>query len=217
MTLGNGALAARILVLALGALACAATPPGPPEAVTVPVPVPLPERSPFRSWQEIPDLGQLRTSYGDREDFHELCERDRPLGDAFGLLEAQSFLELLSVSTPWLESCPVDIDFHLLQAVALSSSGREAEANLHAQWWRGLIQSILASGDGETPETAWVVISVGEEYAVLRALNLKRTTQVLLEGGIDAMEVEGEGGSRTLYFDPAAHFRRLEKSLEVGP
>jgi hypothetical protein len=209
----DGALVARILVLALAAVACAVTPEGPPESL----PAPPPERTPFRSWQEIPDLGRLRAAYGGREDFAELCERNQPLGEAFGLLEARSFAELLAVSTPWLESCPVDIDFHLLHAIALSMSGREAEANLHAQWWRGLIQSILASGDGETPQTAWVVISVGEEYAVLRALNLKRARQTLVEGNIDAMEVEGRDGSRILYFDPAAHFRRLEKSLGVEP
>ncbi len=82
------------------------------------------------------------------------------------------------------------------------------------RWYRGLVESVLASGDGKSPQTAFTVISVGEEYAILRALNLRVESQALIEGHIDALTVEGEHGESTIYFNPAAHFRRLERAFE---
>jgi hypothetical protein len=56
----------------------------------------------------------------------------------------------------------------------------------------GLVDSILSSGDGKTPETAYHVISVDEEYAVLNTLGFKVVKQSLMESkghSYDKMEV----------------------------
>jgi hypothetical protein len=160
------------------------------------------------------DFARVRTEYGDRKDFFDICERERPLNRLSELIGQQRWDEVLAMSEPWLQKCPVDIDVRLVTAVALKGLGSPLESEHHARWFRGLVDSILASGDGRTPETAFVVISVPEEYSVLRALRMRPTSQSLSPGFIDALSVVSDKGDRgVIYFNPAAHFRRLKGQL----
>jgi hypothetical protein len=86
---------------------------------------------------------------------------------------------------------------------------------------RGLINSILASGDGTTAETAMVVISVDEEYSVLRTLGFKRLRQALVEIGghkFDRFAVTDETGrDGTMFYNIdrlAAWFARQRQSQQ---
>lgn len=75
------------------------------------------------------------------------------------------------------------------------------------------MESILSSGDGKTPETAYVTVSVSEEYDVLFLFGLEPTGQVLIPGEVlvDELTATNEQGEEfTIYFNPAAHFFRLE-------
>ncbi len=74
----------------------------------------------------------------------------------------------------------VDINAHMVAHVAHRQQGDEEKAKLHRRWADGLIESVKASGDGKTPETAWHVISTSEEYAVFRAMNLRPVGQALI-------------------------------------
>lgn len=168
-----------------------------------------------RDWAEPVDFGDLRAQFGERDDFAQRCEIDQPIQLAAQAFAQGQWEEVLALATPFLDRCPVDMDFHFLRAVALSELGREAEAMQHQHWRHGLLESVMRSGDGRSAETAWVVISVGEEYAVLRALGLERESQSLLAGGIDALSVRDEDGvASTIYFDPAASHARLLRQLE---
>ena len=197
------------LLLPFALLACAG--PSPPHA-----PPANPTASTFREerdWQQLPDADALRAEYGARDDFDARCEIDRPLREAVGLFDAESWPELLAVSDAFLTQCPVDIDFHFLQASALSHLDREAEADRHHQWRRALVESVLRSGRGDSAESPWIVISVPEEYAVLRALGMQSQGQSLLGGGIDELTVTVDGATRSVYFFPRAHWLRLRKQL----
>jgi hypothetical protein len=46
-----------------------------------------------------------------------------------------------------------------------------------------LINSILAKGDGNSPETAYTVVTVEEEYAVMRALGFTVWAQAFVHQG----------------------------------
>lgn len=164
-------------------------------------------------WAQLPDFDALRTSYGERDDFVAVCEDGRPLREAFAALEQEDWQGALSHTDPWLARCPVDIDFQTLRAVALDELGRSEESQQQLRWRDGLVDSVMRSGDGRTPETAWKVISVGEEYAILRVFGMKHVGQALTDDWRDRMEVELDGKPLTLYFDPAPHFRRMEKAL----
>jgi hypothetical protein len=197
-------LASRLLTAALVAV-CAGCATGPDGALR------RAEAEP--DWSAQPDFDALRAEWGDREDYTERCEADRPLKELSAALEAQAWEAVLAVTDPWLARCRVDIDFHALRASALRELGRTAESEEQARWRDGLLASILRSGDGKTEETAWVVISVAEEYAVLHAFGLRRRSQALIAGRLDRIEAEREGRVVTLYFDPQAHFRRLQRKF----
>lgn len=74
----------------------------------------------------------------------------------------------------------------------------------------GLLQSILASGDGKTAATAWVVIEISEEYALLDHLGFKKDSQALInESGkmYDRFAVKDAAGkSSEVYFDITPFF-----------
>lgn len=73
----------------------------------------------------------------------------------------------------WLDACPVDIDAHFLSAVANRETGNHVEAAAHVRWFKGLVESVMRSGSGKSATSPFVTISVDEEYAMLRALQLQ--------------------------------------------
>lgn len=155
------------------------------------------------------DFDRLRAEYGGRSDFVEVCERGRPLHQLAELVTQKDWNAILVTSEPWLQRCPVDIDAHLIRAVALKEVKRLAESEQHLNWFRGLVDSVLTSGDGRTPQTAFVVISVAEEYSILRALRVQPKRHMTLNSGVDELVVEIDGVAGILYFNPMAHARRL--------
>jgi hypothetical protein len=206
--------AAALLFAALGCRS-----PAPADA---PAPTPIDPASLVAPSQPSPDdpiflddFTKLRTEYGDREDFAVLCEQNRPARQLVEAFNASRWTEALALSLAWTKQCPVDIDARMVSAVSLQQLGREPESAEQKRWYNGLVDSVLASGDGKTPETAFVVISVSEEYAMLHAFGLESRGQALLAGGIDAITAEGESGPSTIYFNPAAHFRRLDRAFGI--
>jgi len=191
------------------ALACASGPePSPSELVLDPDEV---------SWAGPVDFTYLRTQYGERADYVAVCEQGRPLNALYDAAHREDWEEVLALSGPWLIECPVDIDAHFLRWVACDEVGRTIDAAHHSIWFQGLVDSVLASGRG-VADDPYIVISVAEEYSVLRALRLEHEEQRLVRGGVDAITARGEDGeSVTLYFLAAAHWRRLQKALEDEP
>jgi hypothetical protein len=160
------------------------------------------------------DFLALRTEFGDRSDFTAICESGRPVREWHKASEASDWQTLLASTAKWLDGCPVDIDAHYLSAVANERASQHVEAGAHATWFRGLVDSVLGSGSGNSSESPYVVISLDEEYAVLRALGLQPKRQTLLNGGIDAISTtDASGNESTVYFLPTAHWRRLEKAF----
>jgi hypothetical protein len=185
------------------ALSCAAVPP-PSEDEIDPDQV---------SWAGPVDFTDLRTKYGERDDFYAICEDDRPLRELYDAANREDWETVLDLSAPWLLECPVDIDAHFLRSIACGETGRAIDSTHHAIWFHGLVDSVLESGEGG-PEDPYVVISIAEEYAVLRALRLEHEEQRLVAGGVDAITArEADGESVTLFFRPEAHWRRLRKVL----
>jgi Domain of unknown function (DUF4919) len=77
----------------------------------------------------------------------------------------------------------------------------------------GLLSSVVQSGDSKTCATGWEVVSVDEEYFVLRMRGLTFVSQGLAQEGAtcDAMDVtdDEDKSSRTVYF-------RIDKMLEAA-
>ncbi|RJF87875.1 DUF4919 domain-containing protein [Oleomonas cavernae] len=102
-----------------------------------------------------------------------------------------------------IEKAFVNIDAHVISDISYRQLGDEAKAAAHFKIAKGLIDSIR-TGDGRTPATAYTVISVDEEYSLMRILGLTAKQQALmhLDGhSYDQIDVQDEDGKQfSIYF-----------------
>jgi tetratricopeptide (TPR) repeat protein len=97
------------------------------------------------------------------------------------LLDAGSLQEALDSANRNLERNYANAAAHFDAFVACSKLNKPAEAALHRKIFNALLDSIQRSGDGKTPETAWFVVTISEEYALLQTrLGLQQNVQALV-------------------------------------
>jgi hypothetical protein len=77
----------------------------------------------------------------------------------------------------------VHMEAHKIAAFCLKNVGNEEEARREYAMFLGLFSSVLKSGDGKSPETAFVVIAVDEGYSVLETASLTPVKQALVNHG----------------------------------
>ena len=112
----------------------------------------------------------------------------------------------LKLAQTLLEKNYLNIDAHIASALCHESARQAEPAKHHHAMAHGLINSIMASGDGKTVETAFAVIAIDEEYRVLNMLGLRKTRQALVAKDghkFDALTAidDKSGGSTTLFFN----------------
>jgi hypothetical protein len=83
----------------------------------------------------------------------------------------------------------VEVNAHMVASIAHQQLGNAARSAYHQQIANGLLRAIMATGDGASPQTPWVVIDMTEEYALLRVLNLSLRSQALSTAGGVSMDV----------------------------
>jgi hypothetical protein len=103
----------------------------------------------------------------------------------FAALRAGKFADALKASEVVLASNFVDMDAHVGQYIAHRELKETDAAELHHKIYLGLLKSITDSGDGKTPETAYQVIDVHEEYVLLHAMGvgLPKSQSLLKKNG----------------------------------
>jgi hypothetical protein len=120
-------------------------------------------------------------------------------------LERRRFAEVRALAESILSSNYADADAHLGAMAAAYSRGDSARGQFHGAVYRGLIRSI-GSRSGRTVDSAIVVISIHEQYALLRARGLERIRVVIFPCGrsmCDQIEVvdRKSGAQALVYFD----------------
>jgi len=150
------------------------------------------------------DWQALRFAYADSPGFDAFGTKSIALRKAmYGALQRGDFREAASQAERVLEANYVDIDAHAVCATAYDKLGDTAPAKRHRDALAGLLDSIR-TGDGKTPATAFTVITVAEEYSVMRQLGLKTTGQALLRDGAHAYDklegVDKQGRAQTYFF-----------------
>ena len=167
------------------------------------------------------DFGKLRDAYAESPDYDpystktmDLLQQMREAGNRDDcqtvVARAKSILEIQFVS----------IDAHLYAASCYDKLGQSAEAARERTIGRGLIQSIMKSGDGKSAKTAFNVISVAEEYAVLLTLNIQHSQQALMDidgSSYDVFTVKTQGGDKSapsVYFKIDRVFGKLKKDMK---
>jgi hypothetical protein len=134
-------------------------------------------------------------------------------------LSDKQYEKAVSYAKAVLEKNCVDIDAHRVCKVAYKELKYQAQSDFHAFVEKGIIDAILSSGDGATPQTAYVVISVREEYIILNLLGLQLKRQSLTKVGnheYDKMEVRGHsfGETSVIYFDVDIPLKWLGGSIQ---
>ena len=112
----------------------------------------------------------------------------------------------------------VQIDAHMVTA-SCQKAGNEEEARRAHAVFIGLVKSVLGSGDGKSPETAFVVIGIDEEFAVMAALSLTLIRQALINHGgsaYDRLEVKRRDSDQlvTLYFNVERLQAQMARTLQ---
>lgn len=140
---------------------------------------------------------------------------DPDKGDLIRAMVASNLDQVATVANRLIERDYTDIDAHAALATVLERRGQTQEAAFERAVADGLLLSIQQSGDGMSPETAFVVIGVAEEYTLLGAMGVQVARQSLIQadrGPVDALEVVSQNGDRrTVYFDIGRLFNAMSR------
>ena len=104
-------------------------------------------------------------------------------------VRADNAKEALRLARLDLAADELDIDAHMNAMVASKTTGDEKAFEHHRAVVVGILKSITEFGDGASPSTAYVVVTVREEYAVLKAYGLRMKSQELLTGPEHSFDV----------------------------
>lgn len=158
---------------------------------------------------------RLRLDYSQRKDFNPVWKVDEEREAILVAARAKDQQKVFELSGRWLTKCPVDADIHALRSAAATSLNDIKSYVHHLYFAYGLMQSVMQSGDGLTPKTAFKVISVAEEYSVLREFGAEVQRQTLTEGPCDKMDCQyPDGKIVTLYFDVSIPMKAFNRELK---
>jgi hypothetical protein len=163
------------------------------------------------------DLARLRRGYFDA--VHEGSAKapdsdlESQLGSAFGTAD---WALVIRTADAVLAADVTRIRAHMLKAIA--QERLDQDATYDRALGLALAQSILASGDGRSPETAFHVFFVHEEYDVLGVLRLRPGSQSLTQKDgrhLDLLTATDDAGNPVeLYFDITEHMTALRRQFE---
>ena len=158
------------------------------------------------------DYARLRLSYMDSPEYKASKDTSKSEKAMMEELNKKDFPAALKNAEIVLDSEYVNIDAHFVAFAANREMGAMESAEFHRAVFRGLIDSIRNSGDGKSTEKAWGVITVHEEYVLLRVLGFKPSEQSLLQKdghSFDVMKVKNvdDGTEQTFYFNVDIPFK----------
>ena len=139
---------------------------------------------------------------------------DPDKGDLVRAMGANDTDRVAAIANDIIARDYTDIDAHAALSTVLQRRGETDQAAFELAVANGLLNSIEQSGDGMTPETAFVVIGIAEEYSLLGAKGLQVAKQSLLQterGPVDALDVVNptNNESSTVYFNISRLFAAM--------
>ena len=102
----------------------------------------------------------------------------RPMNAA---IAQKNYEEALKIAEGVLAKNFVEINAHMTAQIAYQETGNAEKAEFHKFMVDGLLNSIKSSRDGKSKEKAFEVISINEEYGLIRSLGLRPIQQALQE------------------------------------
>lgn len=105
-------------------------------------------------------------------------------------LSVAEYENLVMFARQTLNDDPFDLRQINILIYALKGLNKHKEAKVWQYRLDRIIDAILATGDGQSPETAWQVIYPSHEYIILNCLGLKGIDFVYVEPCYDYIEIE---------------------------
>lgn len=161
------------------------------------------------------DFARMRALYSQMSAYEPYGEAANNASRAEQMARTGDHQAALTLANQVLGTYYVSLAAHYAAAVAYDKLGDKQREAFHRRVWTGMMRAVLASGDGRTAATAMRVLTVSDEYHVLRALRVtpgKR--EVAREAGrvFDRWEAkEQSGADRLFYFDITLMFAKLER------
>jgi hypothetical protein len=142
--------------------------------------------------------------------------------EANKLLEADKWKEAIVTAEKGLKKNSCNIDLLIVMATAWRRLGDAEKADQIRDEWIGLVDSIIGSGTGRDPASAFKVISVSEEYTIIRVMDLIPVGQSLVHkdgSSFDVMKVKrrNAAGEFELYFNIDLPTKWLSADLAAPP
>jgi Domain of unknown function (DUF4919) len=162
------------------------------------------------------DFAALRLAYADNPPKGSADTDSDTSKSMFASLRDKKYDKAIEYAEQILKGNYVDINAHMIAAIAYKEKKDAEKEKYHRYVAEGLVKSIINSGDGKSQETAFTVISTGEEYVILRVFGLMPGAQSLLEANghhydrLDALDPK-TNKTVTLYFNIDRPFGALEK------
>lgn len=116
----------------------------------------------------------------------------------------------------------VDFEAQKVCADAYEKLGDSVNSRLHRKIYEGLLNSILRTGDGKTFETAYEVVRIQEEWAVIGHFDYTFDVAAMVKHGkswYDAVEVADWSvkEKKTIYFNIDLPYKYLKKKIAAMP
>jgi hypothetical protein len=124
-----------------------------------------------------------------------------------------NFNKVLSYTKLILKDFPYSLKMIGITTTVYGKHGNKKALRLWYYKYMTLIDAILSTGDGKTPQTAFVVTSTTDEHTILEVLGLKFLSQSLEQKNgktYDLMKVEkNQNGVEAVYFDVSLFFGKI--------
>lgn len=145
---------------------------------------------------QLPDYNPYRT-------MDELQDKEDQMWEAY---KSGNYEEALQIGNSILETNYLRIMTHYIFSEIYGKLGDTEKQQFHEDVFFGLVDSIIKSGDGKSPETAMTVIEIKEEYDVLSVLGFEEDSQTLIEQDgkrfdVIAAQNPETGETRDFYFN----------------
>jgi hypothetical protein len=163
------------------------------------------------------DLAELRQAAGKAGIESDVDARSR-LMKAAG---QKDFKGMATAADVVIKSNFADLDAQYFAKIAAKELGKQADEDFHHWAEIGLLTALRASGDGRSPETAMKVISVSEEYFILRIMGQMPKQQSLSSCAGHPCDIYKATDPKsneeyTWYFDVSIPINRMRDALGEG-
>ncbi|OQA14798.1 MAG: hypothetical protein BWY64_03109 [bacterium ADurb.Bin363] len=155
-----------------------------------------------KNLDETVDFKEFRLAYTETPEYNPYFVNDGNSDLMNSALDNKQYEDAIKYAQTVLDKNYTDMDAHVVCKIAYKESGQQVESDFHDFVFKGLLKSILDSGDGKTPETAYQVISIREEYIILTVFGLTYDVQNLIDvkgHSYDMFNLKGE--QKEIYFN----------------